>query len=292
MNRAGQLRSALQSCVNSALPDEVEFVIVDNASTDNTKEVVEEFFRHNNYPYKYEYEKENLGVGGGRNRGFELAEGDYVYFLDDDAVVAEDSYALFFTKPITLFESDAQIASITTRIYDELLECDRDVRIAKKSVNPECPDILMYLGGSHFLRRKYYDKPLYLDIKYGMEEILPSIVAIDKGYRNCYIHELCLLHQPRRNKWLPGTDEMKKIAIDYNVNMLGAKKLLYPWYMQPLIVFAFWSRNINQLGFNVKYLKMALKAAHQQNADGIVKKKVGFKTILAILKNFSISALI
>ena len=45
MNRANQLKDALQSCVNSKLPEDTEFVIVDNASSDNTREIVKNFLK-------------------------------------------------------------------------------------------------------------------------------------------------------------------------------------------------------------------------------------------------------
>lgn len=292
MNRAEQLIAALDSCVHSMLPKEVEFVIVDNASTDNTKDIVNDFFARNEFPYKYEYENVNLGVGGGRNRGFALAEGDFVYFLDDDAVVAEDSYDSFFIKPLEIFKTDSRIASITTRIYDELLECDRDVRISRNSKNNTVPDILMFLGGSHFLRKAYYSEPLYLNIKYGMEEILPSVKTIDMGRRNCYISDVTLLHQPRRNKWLPNTDEAKNLAIDYNVNMYCAKKLLYPWYMQPALWCAFWIRNIKHLGCDFSLLRKVYETYKRQISHRISVTKISFNTILNIARDYSLSALI
>ena len=42
MNRANQLSEALQSCLLCELPRETEFVIIDNASTDHTEQVVKE----------------------------------------------------------------------------------------------------------------------------------------------------------------------------------------------------------------------------------------------------------
>lgn len=292
MNRADQLRSALQSCVNCKLPKEVEFVVVDNASTDNTKEVVEDFFSKNPFSYTYEYQPENLGVGGGRNRAFELSKGEFAYFLDDDAVIAEDSYEKFFIKPIEYFELNKDVASITTRIYDELLEFDRDVRVSRRLADKDVPNILMYLGGSHFLRKSYYESPLYLDIKYGMEEILPSIKAIDNGWRNCFMNDITLLHQPKRNKWVPNSEESKNIAIGYNVNMYCAKRMLYPWYMQPIIWLTFWLRNFSQFGCDIKFLKKAQMAYHKQYNPKLTTKKVSFRTIKAITHDYSLSALV
>ena len=43
MNRAEQLKEALESCVACKLPEKTEFVVLDNASTDDTELKVEEF---------------------------------------------------------------------------------------------------------------------------------------------------------------------------------------------------------------------------------------------------------
>lgn len=40
MNRERQVAEAIQSCLQSNLPNETEFVVINNASTDNTENVV------------------------------------------------------------------------------------------------------------------------------------------------------------------------------------------------------------------------------------------------------------
>ena len=87
MNRAMQLKEALESCLFCNLPAETEFVIVDNASSDNTEQLVKATLGNSNFKYYYDKLSENLGVGGGRNYAFDKARGKYVYMLDDDAVI-------------------------------------------------------------------------------------------------------------------------------------------------------------------------------------------------------------
>lgn len=291
MNRAEQLCSALLSCVNSELPAETEFVVVDNASTDNTESAVKEFFAEHSYPYIYEKETVNKGVGGGRNRGFELAKGEIVYFLDDDAVIAPESYKSFFMEPIALFKKDDTIASITTRIYDELLECDRGVIFSKKKSNGIIPEVFMYLGGSHFLRKCYYNIPLYLDFKYGMEELLPSIYTIDNGYKNCYYHNVLVLHQPRKNKWESKTNDRNGIVADYNVNNYVSKKLIYPAIYIPVLYLSFLSRTIRDFGINFQMWKLSYsKLMERKQILSQKARKVRSATISTIMNNYSFGA--
>jgi glycosyltransferase involved in cell wall biosynthesis len=64
-----------------------EVIVVDNASTDDTREVVEPYTRRDNVRYVVE---EELGLSHARNAGWRNASGQYVAFLDDDGEVSED----------------------------------------------------------------------------------------------------------------------------------------------------------------------------------------------------------
>lgn len=290
MNRADQLVNAIKSCFNCKLPVKTEFVIVDNASTDNTEETIQELFSKQGFPYKYIKEEENRGVGGGRNIGFENAEGEYCYFLDDDAIIAPECHKTFFILPIEHFENDKRISSITTRIYDEALECDRNV-IYGKDRDTELPTIFMYLGGSHFLRSAHFEKPLYIDIKYGCEELIPSIYSIDKGLFNCYIASVRIIHQPKVNKWKSKTDSLYNIACMSDANVYASKRLIYPLLLQPLLCIAFIIRLTIHLRFKLKWHRLAWKRS-REFSRGVHLRKVGYKTIFRIAKNYSLGSAI
>lgn len=83
-NRAQMLRGALESLLSQSISQkDYEVIIVDNASTDNTQDVVQEFLQHDNVQYIYEM---TPGLSRARNIGWRLTTGTYVAFLDDDAI--------------------------------------------------------------------------------------------------------------------------------------------------------------------------------------------------------------
>jgi glycosyltransferase involved in cell wall biosynthesis len=85
-NRAGtSLPSALQSLFEQSLPPgDFEILLIDNASTDHTRELVLELGRkHTNLRYIHE---PRIGVAAARNRGWREAVGRWVAYLDDDCV--------------------------------------------------------------------------------------------------------------------------------------------------------------------------------------------------------------
>jgi GT2 family glycosyltransferase len=79
------LQGAIVSLRNQRLsPEQYEIIIVDNNSEDQTPEVVRRFSRDPSPPIRYILEPRQ-GLSHARNRGVEVARGDIVAFIDDDA---------------------------------------------------------------------------------------------------------------------------------------------------------------------------------------------------------------
>jgi glycosyltransferase involved in cell wall biosynthesis len=88
-NRANCLKNALDSILNQDFhSDDNEIIVVDNASTDETKEVVESFCKRYNKNVRYFYEEEP-GLHNGRHRGAKEALGSILAYIDDDVIVSE-----------------------------------------------------------------------------------------------------------------------------------------------------------------------------------------------------------
>ena len=100
-NRAEQLMVTLGSvAMQSAQAETWECIVVDNNSSDNTRERIEAFAKeHNSLNIKYIFEQ-NQGLSHARNAGIKASRGDIVAFIDDDErIVAE-----FVTAYIELFD--------------------------------------------------------------------------------------------------------------------------------------------------------------------------------------------
>lgn len=77
-NRAERLVNALQSVFSQSLPP-AEVIVVDDGSTDNTREII-----HRQFPDARYLFQQNKGVSGARNTGIKAASGDWIALLDSD----------------------------------------------------------------------------------------------------------------------------------------------------------------------------------------------------------------
>lgn len=78
--------SLLHSLKTFTRPGEVEVIVVDNGSTEDCHELLEQAFPG----VIYVRSEKNLGFAGGNNLGISQATGDFVLFLNNDVEIAEN----------------------------------------------------------------------------------------------------------------------------------------------------------------------------------------------------------
>ena len=288
MNRAGQLKEALESCLACALPEQTEFVIIDNASTDHTEETVHKVLKDCRYAYYYEKLPENLGVGGGRNYAFSKAKGEYVYVLDDDAVIDKDNYASFFTRAVAVLDENPKVVSLTTQIYDTAWKKNR-VEISGPALSDRIYKCLMFCGGSHFLRKSFFETEPYLHNKYGYEEIPPSLRAMNAGMVNVFCPELLIIHKPAVNKWNYSDEKNHDLLINGIAFLYAIKKMMYPAIAQPLLMLAK-KKRIRQYLNHVKGAKTKVnEVAAQFCKEYPIQERISMKTLCRMFRDFKLS---
>ena len=288
MNRAKQLEEALESCLSCELPDSTEFIIIDNASTDDTEDVVHATLEDCGYAYYYEKHEKNLGVGGGRNYAYEKSNGSYVYMLDDDAVIDTEHHPDFFIRSLDIMESNPDIVTLTTQIYDTAWERER-VETRGPLVSEGLYKCFIFCGGSHFLRHSFYTQPPYLPNKYGYEEIPPSLRAMDAGKYNAFCPSLLIVHKPAVNKWDYDDEKnhallVKGIALPYAI-----KSMMYPKVALPFLKLAT-KRRMKKYLQNIKDGETKVKEAARRFCEEYpIKEKISFVTVCRMFRDFKLS---
>ncbi len=285
-NRQCQLIEALLSCVNSEIPIDTQFVIIDNASTDNTEEAVKEFFQKYKYEFIYEKMTENLGVGRGRNYAYSKTTGDYVYFMDDDAYI-DTNCRHFFKRAIDVFDRNPRIATLTTQIYDLLWKSNR-ITTFGPMLEDDIRHCNMICGGSHFLSRAFFkDMNPYFPNQYGYEEILPSIRVVDAGYFNAFVESLLVIHNPLVNKWDYSIKTNQNLLIKGIAIPRAMKSKYYPVITIPFVYIAYLIRSIKYLSKEQRRQARAVIKQVSKNYD--FGERISLRAIFRMYKNFGFS---
>ncbi|MGN1362790.1 MAG: glycosyltransferase family 2 protein [Methanobrevibacter sp.] len=81
-NRIGIVKHAIDSVLKQSYKN-FELIIIDDGSTDGTVELIESMINKDDR-IKFMEHEENKGVCKSRNDGLELAEGEYIFYLDSD----------------------------------------------------------------------------------------------------------------------------------------------------------------------------------------------------------------
>ncbi len=287
LNRQGQLIEALDSCVKCRLPKDTEFVIIDNASVDNTTECVEGFFSRNPFKYYYEKMSTNLGAGIGRNVAFSKCKGDYVYFMDDDAYVDVESNPDFFLKGIDMLDRHRSLMTLTTQIYDLAWQANR-LSDSGPVIDESIRECYMLCGGSHFLRRAFFmDTNPYFPNQYGYEELQPSLRVADAGFLNGYTSAIRVIHNPKVDKWNFGNKKNKNILIAEIANQFAIKSSVYPRGVYLICKVAYILRKKRHL--NSQYSKECDQKAKSLVRDYDFGKRIKLSTIFSLYLNFGFS---
>ncbi len=230
-NRPNELIRAVNSCF--PLDIDYELLIWDNHSTPENSAVVREFCTHSPFNIRYFYSDKNLGVGGGRDALWRLCRGEYIFTLDDDAVIASPN---FFQELISYMDARPLVAVAYPCIYEpstgKTYECEYQHKNPQGDI-----ETFIYQGGAHLLRRDaVLRENLYpTGSVFGGEEMYASLLFWNDGYAIHQVKDLLVHHLPTAaNRHLGKERDKLFIIASYSV-----KKLLFPVILQPAIFLLF-----------------------------------------------------
>lgn len=117
-NRAKALNKTLSAAVAQSKSEDAEIVVSNNASTDNTEDILIE------HPVRWSSNSENLGSAANLRRAVEMAIGDYCWLLADDDTIKPGAVAAIMraiaTEPGVVLLNYSQKGSRVMGIYGDM----------------------------------------------------------------------------------------------------------------------------------------------------------------------------
>jgi GT2 family glycosyltransferase len=194
-NRAHRLEQTLNSLQQMTVPFNLpwELIIVDNNSSDDTKEVIDNFVNKSSLNIKYVFER-GQGLSRARNMGIQEASGNIIAFTDDDCIV--DQY--WITSISKEFHADESIVGIGGRVllYNKM---DRPISIRvyeERDILSSTDRIFkLMIGCNMAFARRVFDEIGLFDTDFGAGTRFASMEDIDFLYR-VYKKGLKIIYSP------------------------------------------------------------------------------------------------
>ena len=193
-NAEAYLKDAIESILNQTLND-FEFIIIDDASTDNSFKIIEDFSKKDDRIVILRNEN-NLGIAETRTKGTKYAKGKYIAIADADDISTSKRFEKEYNYLerhrecgvvggfIQLFDSDSGKIIGVRKYYED------DTNLRKK--------LFLYCPVAQpvsMIRKEVFDNIGYYDPKYPPAEDLDLWFRIGTKYKFANIQEILLKYR-------------------------------------------------------------------------------------------------
>ncbi len=205
----------LPRCLDSVASQtyaDLEVIIVNDGSTDNSAQIIDRYVASN--PNFTAYTIENSGQGGARNFGLEKAQGDYVAFLDSDDYIAPDCIEKLAAAAKTN-DSDIVVCACYDVKEDGTVIAQIDNNITNGTTNIfESPQILFNRvapWGKLFRRSVFGDLSFATRVWYEDMRLIPKLyLSADKI---TYIDDALLYYVQRAGSTMNNSNAARNLEI-------------------------------------------------------------------------------
>lgn len=167
-NYGRYLSDAIESALKQTYPN-IEVIVVDDGSTDNTRGVAQR------YPVLYFYQQ-NQGVAVARNNGIKLSKGEYFVCLDADDKLAPE----YVRKTIELMTKNPKtgFVLVASKVWYEDLKIENIWMPDKISFKCSLHAGWKGIPGCALIRRIAFN-----ELEYGYDDSLPAYEDLDVCFR-------------------------------------------------------------------------------------------------------------
>ncbi len=170
------IKKCLNSLVNQTL-DEVEIVVVNDGSPDNSQKIIDEYTKK--YKNIKSYVKENGGLSDARNYGIKRATGKYISFVDSDDYIRKDMLEKMYNYAIQ--KNFDVVVCDSINVYSDGTEI-----LIKSNNNYSDDDVKNYIisppmACTRLFKKSIFDKIEFKkNIYYEDLEMTPKVINLTK----------------------------------------------------------------------------------------------------------------
>ncbi len=230
-NSEKYIASAIESVVSQTYSD-IEYIIIDGGSTDNTVNIIKKFEPEFNGRMRWISQKDN-GLYDAMNKGIRLATGDVIGLINSDDLFCDN---LAIEKFMTIFNNNQQLDSIYADLY-YVAQNDTDKIVRRWVTGMQRP----FKIGWHPAHPTFYIKKVVYE-KFGFFNLDFKLAAdFEIMLRFLDKHTISTLYLPEplvkmrlggeTNKSLKNIYRQNIECIKaFTVNQLQVNQFLYPFY--------------------------------------------------------------
>lgn len=178
----------LENCIDSIINQtykELEIILVDDGSTDNSGEICDEYSKH--YSNVFTIHKKNEGLSSARNTGLDYSTGEIISFVDSDDIILPYMYDEMMRY---INDSEPQIVCCDYLVIDEFCKqvssfLREEGEIAFLSRDEALAILLDQNSYKCYAWNKLYKRELFDNIRYPEGELFEDIFTTYRLFDKC-----------------------------------------------------------------------------------------------------------
>lgn len=232
----------LKKCILSIIDPQVstedyELIVINDGSTDNSRNILSEL--QIEYPFIQIIDKENGGLSSARNAGLKQASGEYIFFIDSDDWIAEDSLS-FLINWLKKYKADIYLFGI----------CEVTENKNKKSITGS-------LSPNNII--------------YSIEDYLTIYTLRSSAWQGLFARKLFTKHNLTFKEGFISEDDDFTVRIFSTAqNIICNNKIIYYYYQRSGSISK--SKKLEQKFLNDKLILMKELDSYIQSFDGQLKQ--------------------
>ena len=269
----------IQSVINQTY-ENLQIILVDDGSPDNCGKICDEYAKKD---HRIEViHKSNGGLSDARNKGLEIAKGEYIGFVDSDDYIEADMYEVLYNL-LKQYNADVSICNFYTVSQGKISIKNADNGINEYNRIEILKEILLDKNIQSYAWNKLYKKELFDEIKYPIRKKYEDIGTTFYLFEKC--NKIVVTSEPEYY-YLKRADSLVNNVTESTI--LDYTEIIIQRYL-------YIKQNIKELRkYNNYYLAKTLITAHNdiENLENISEgmqqryKKL-YELVLEIIKSNS-----